>query len=704
VSAVAAPAWSFPDVLVVYDTNDSNTQALVSALTAAGATVTLSDTSETGYVGTNPSPMGFDVVIHLNGTTYATDMPSAGQTALVGFVAAGGGYVHTEWDAYEYLNGRMTSMRDLILFDRSSGQEGSITVTAVAGHETHSVLDYVPDSFTFSSGQNVGIVHSFGGVDDAVVLMTDTGGSDAVAVREWGLGRVVGFHHAGNYASYSTLSDGNIQQLYVGAVEWAAGGCEDDLDGDGYIDEACDGDDCDDGDPWVNPGAAEAACDDVDNDCDGALHPDEVDDDGDGFDECDGDCADGNGWIYPGASEAACDHLDNDCDGVLHPEEVDDDGDGYDECAGDCDDSSVQVAPGLAESCDGLDNDCSGIADDVDQDGDGHLDAACGGSDCDDLDPLTYPGADELCDEIDNDCDGAIPADETTDADWDGFLACEDCLDTVDTVFPGAAEVCDGLDSDCDGELPVDESDEDDDHAFPCSGDCDDLDDTVYPGAPELCDGIDNDCDPATDENADQDGDGFSACEGDCDDTDPSARPGGHEVCDGVDNDCDGEIDDLGDFDGDGYGYCDECDDGDASIHPGADEVCDGADNDCDGVIDDVDLDGDGHLAAECGGDDCDDDDPGAYPGAEELCEDGVDNDCDGAVDDADDACEALDVEDEDEVEDGDLDPQFGTCQCRSAGGRSGVAAAILWVGFGVWVLGRIRARRGVPPRCSAAD
>jgi len=44
------------------------------------------------------------------------------------------------------------------------------------------------------------------------------------------------------------------------------------------------------------------------------------------------------------------------------------------------------------------------------------------------------------------------------------------------------------------------------------------------------------------------------------------------------------------------------------------------------------DLDGDGAVAARCGGDDCDDAEPRAFESSPEAC-DGVDNDCDGTID-----------------------------------------------------------------------
>ena len=61
----------------------------------------------------------------------------------------------------------------------------------------------------------------------------------------------------------------------IGADEYR---CWDD-DGDGYDFDGCGGYDCDDDDPWVNPGAIEGpsgdpTChDEIDNDCDGQVDP-----------------------------------------------------------------------------------------------------------------------------------------------------------------------------------------------------------------------------------------------------------------------------------------------------------------------------------------------------------------------------------------------------------------------------------------------
>jgi large repetitive protein len=454
-----------------------------------------------------------------------------------------------------------------------------------------------------------------------------------------------------------------------------------DRDGDGVNEDQ----DCDDGDSSV--GAPTTWYEDADGD--GHGDPDA----GDsacgrpvGYVEVGDDCDDGNAAIYPGA-EDVCDGLDNDCDGIVdngfdsHAYYVDADGDGYGDdgtlyydceqddgaatVGGDCDDSDAAFHPGAAESCtDPNDYNCDGSTGYADTDGDGWV--AC--EECDDGNAGVNPDAAEVCDGVDNDCDGLVD-----DAD--------DPLDTSDGVT-----VYYDLDGDGYG---------DPDTAYTAceasgswvtdSSDCDDGDSSVNPAATETCNGIDDDCDGLVDDAddsldtasasswyTDADGDGYGddvvvvlACEapsdgvsvgGDCDDADPAFHPGATESCtDPNDYNCDGSTG-YSDADGDGWVACEECDDGEAAVNPDAEEVCDGVDNDCDGSVDVgasdatafyADSDGDGYGDADSSADmcdaaagwvadasDCDDTALDVNPGELEICN-GIDDDCDGSIDDA---------------------------------------------------------------------
>ncbi len=98
----------------------------------------------------------------------------------------------------------------------------------------------------------------------------------------------------------------------------------DDADGDGHSAAACGGNDCDDADPGRYPGAVEV-CDPAgkDEDCDpGTFGARDLDRDGapDGSccngDRCGTDCDDTRSGVHPIAPEV-CDELDNDCDGAV---------------------------------------------------------------------------------------------------------------------------------------------------------------------------------------------------------------------------------------------------------------------------------------------------------------------------------------------------------------------------------------------------
>ncbi len=436
-----------------------------------------------------------------------------------------------------------------------------------------------------------------------------------------------------------------------------------DNDGDG----SPEGEDCDDGDPAVNPSAAEL-CDGLDNNCDGET--DEgvkttsyADADGDGYgddttaaESCEvpegsstlgGDCDDADPAYNPGASETECeDPNDYNCDGSVGY--ADNDGDGFAACQ-ECDDNDFAVNPNAVEVCDERDNNCDGAIDegvtttsyaDTDADGFGDADydiAACevpagyvtDATDCDDGDVAVNPAAQEICDSRDNDCDSLIDDDDDSvdlstgatsyaDADGDGYG--DAAAATLSCATPSGA--------------------------VSNAEDCDDGDAAVSPAATEICDGLDNDCDSAAD---DDDGsldlssattwyaDGDSDLYGDPDVTTLACELPSGFTASGTD-----------------------CDDGDGAINPGATEICDTLDNDCDSLIDDDDssllassrsswyddADGDSYgdptdrtrsceapsAAHTADASDCDDTDAAINPAAAEACDD-VDNDCDGVID-----------------------------------------------------------------------
>jgi hypothetical protein len=162
----------------------------------------------------------------------------------------------------------------------------------------------------------------------------------------------------------SAINPGAEDIPYNGIDEDCDGSDLDDLDGDGAR-GGPDGGDCDDEDPAVLPGGTEL-CNGYDDNCN-AVVDEGFDDDGDGVTPCgadgvvgtgeDDDCDDGDAGVFPGNSES-CDNVDNDCDGAVD-EGFDDDGDDVTTCGpdgdagtsedNDCDDSDSDNFPGNPE-------------------------------------------------------------------------------------------------------------------------------------------------------------------------------------------------------------------------------------------------------------------------------------------------------------------------------------------------------------------
>ncbi len=352
-----------------------------------------------------------------------------------------------------------------------------------------------------------------------------------------------------------------------------------DADGDGFDSEVAGGEDCDDSDASVYPGAEDAWYDGVDSDCAGNS---DYDMDGDGYDSDvengGGDCDDQDASIYPGAPDDWYDGIDSDCAGDSDYDADSDGGDSDVYGGDDCDDQDATVYWDSGEtSQDGADDDCDGLVDEdwvsvgdvivseimanpsaVD-DGAGEWFELYNASGSDiDLVAWTIEADDGDLLVIDSslilgggsravlgvEADSAVNGGVTVDQGYDrSDLALSDSADSL-RLMMGATEVF-GVAWDASwvtaggASMNLDSDSHDASSAALAESWCPSilsfgLGDSGSPGAANSSCG-----------DYDYDGDGWTGNEGDCDEADASVNPGQTESWDGVDNDCDGIDDNL---------------------------------------------------------------------------------------------------------------------------------------------------------------
>lgn len=215
-----APYIFAPAALVIYDIVTPDTMSLVRYLNARRIRTQLVPRST--YNGTNPPPSRYNTVIMLDGTTYTQDLDTNAQIALKNYVAAGGKFITSEWDAYQVDRGRLTSMRDLVLLTRISAKTTTVTYQIDPVYASHPLFNGFTNTIAMPlTSYNQGPITVFGTQPATRLAWHQSDPEEsAIAIRTYGTGKIVHFSFAGGNYFTGVLSNPNVLQLMYNAVVW----------------------------------------------------------------------------------------------------------------------------------------------------------------------------------------------------------------------------------------------------------------------------------------------------------------------------------------------------------------------------------------------------------------------------------------------------------------------------------------------------
>ncbi len=283
----------------------------------------------------------------------------------------------------------LTYARKLVIIQPYEGQEfgaGQDIIFKVRAYSDGGIWTGISPDITVFNEDNT---YKFAGLTDDGIMGDDIAG-DGIYSKLITIPPISGFYYI--TASAISIDNGHENKIESGPVEVFLTSdpsviyyCDDDFDGhtSASISGACTGigceleclttpgDDCDDGNPAVKPGADDSNCDNVDNDCNGI--PDDAYEPritycGQGVCSSTGHLICDNGGVFDSCTskkpeathekgQKCRDGIDNDCDGRV------------DSIDPDCRENGNKGAEGRGKTCsDGIDNDGDELTDCADDD------------------------------------------------------------------------------------------------------------------------------------------------------------------------------------------------------------------------------------------------------------------------------------------------------------------------------------------------